>query len=61
MLTDHYPVTQALFLSGRLTDDITTALRDPNVLDPLLHTVDQRADAIILASVEAAATTSQGA
>ncbi|GJN77511.1 hypothetical protein PLIIFM63780_001002 [Purpureocillium lilacinum] len=54
-------VKRALFLSGRLTDDITTALRDPNVLDPLLHTVDQRADAIILASVEAAATTSQGA
>ena len=54
-------MTQALFLSGRLTDDITTALRDPNVLDPLLHTVDQRADAIILAPVQAAATTSQGA
>ncbi|KAK5990227.1 TIP41-like protein [Cladobotryum mycophilum] len=41
-------VTRALFLSGRHPDDITVALREPNILDPLLKVVEQRVEAISL-------------
>lgn len=37
-------------MSGRLPDDITVALRDPNVLDPLLGIVDQKIEAVSLAA-----------
>jgi type 2A phosphatase activator TIP41 len=39
---------KALFLSGRLPDDVTIGLRDPNVLDPLLPIVEQWTEAISL-------------
>lgn len=32
---------QSLFMEGRLPDDITIALRDPNLLYNLLPTVEQ--------------------
>lgn len=37
-------------MSGRLADDITIALRDPNVLDPLLAIKEQTIETINLAS-----------
>lgn len=37
---------QKLLMSGRLPDDITIALRDPNVLAPLLPLVEHRAEAL---------------
>lgn len=39
---------QKLFMSGRLPDDITIALRDPNVLAPLLPLVEQRTEVVKL-------------
>ncbi|KAL2693995.1 hypothetical protein Neosp_000565 [[Neocosmospora] mangrovei] len=39
-------VKRKLFMSGRLPDDITIALRDPNVLAPLLPLVEQRTEAV---------------
>ncbi|KAM0434413.1 hypothetical protein ACHAPT_003509 [Fusarium lateritium] len=41
-------VKRKLFMSGRLPDDITIALRDPNVLAPLLPLVEQRTEAVKL-------------
>ncbi|KAL2752818.1 hypothetical protein ACRALDRAFT_2029957 [Sodiomyces alcalophilus JCM 7366] len=41
-------VKRALFMSGRLPDDITIALRDPNVLAPMLPTVEQRIEEVRL-------------
>lgn len=35
-------------MSGRLADDITIALRDPNVLDPLLEVKEQKVEAVSL-------------
>jgi type 2A phosphatase activator TIP41 len=40
------PIPQKLLMSGRLPDDITIALRDPNVLAPLLPLVEHRAEAL---------------
>jgi type 2A phosphatase activator TIP41 len=37
-------------MSGRLPDDITIALRDPNVLAPLLPLVEQRTEAVKLST-----------
>lgn len=37
-------------MSGRLPDDITVGLRDPNVLDPLLPIVEQTIEAMKLAA-----------
>ncbi|PNP80233.1 hypothetical protein FNYG_06476 [Fusarium nygamai] len=39
-------VKRKLLMSGRLPDDITIALRDPNVLAPLLPLVEHRAEAV---------------
>ncbi|KAM0346871.1 hypothetical protein ACHAPU_005211 [Fusarium lateritium] len=39
-------VKRKLLMSGRLPDDITIALRDPNTLAPLLPLVEHRAEAI---------------
>jgi type 2A phosphatase activator TIP41 len=33
-------------MSGRLPDDVTIALRDPNILDPLLTVQKQITDAV---------------
>jgi type 2A phosphatase activator TIP41 len=33
-------------MSGRLPDDVTISLRDPNVLDPLLQVVEHRTEII---------------
>ncbi|KAH7170497.1 TIP41-like family-domain-containing protein [Dactylonectria macrodidyma] len=41
-------VKRKLFMSGRLPDDITIALRDPNLLAPLLPFVEQRREAVNL-------------
>lgn len=35
-------------MSGRLPDDITIALRDPNVLAPMLPIVEQRNEEVKL-------------
>ncbi|CAH0026824.1 unnamed protein product [Clonostachys rhizophaga] len=35
-----------LVMSGRLPDDVTIALRDPNILDPLLTVTKQMTDAV---------------
>jgi len=35
-------------MSGRLPDDVTIALRDPNVLAPLLPVVETRLDGVSL-------------
>ncbi|KAM5351515.1 hypothetical protein ACJ41O_004238 [Fusarium nematophilum] len=43
-------VKRKLFMSGRLPDDITIALRDPNTLAPLLPLVEHRAEAVNPAS-----------
>lgn len=43
-------VLQALWRSGRLPDDITVALRDPNALDPFLEVVEHRIEAVSLAA-----------
>jgi type 2A phosphatase activator TIP41 len=37
-------------MAGRLPDDITIALRDPNILDPLLSVVEQKTEAVNLAA-----------
>ena len=37
-------------MTGRLPDDITASLRDPNVLDPMLQIVEQRTEAIQLST-----------
>jgi type 2A phosphatase activator TIP41 len=39
-------VKMSLFMSGRLPDDVTISLRDPNVLDPLLQVVEHRTEII---------------
>ncbi|KAF4984029.1 hypothetical protein FZEAL_687 [Fusarium zealandicum] len=39
-------VKRKLLMSGRLPDDITIALRDPNILAPLLPLVEQRTEAL---------------
>lgn len=39
-------------MSGRLPDDITISLRDPNVLDPLLKVVEHHTEAVELGSKE---------
>ena len=49
-IADNLYTAQSLLRSGRLPDDITVGLRDPNVLDPLLPIVDQRIEAVELAS-----------
>lgn len=36
-------------MSGRLPDDITIALRDPNILAPMLPIVDQKIEVVSLA------------
>ncbi|ROT35994.1 type 2A phosphatase activator TIP41 [Sodiomyces alkalinus F11] len=41
-------VKRALYMSGRLPDDITIALRDPNILAPLLPIVEQRIEEVRL-------------
>lgn len=41
-------VQQKLFMSGRLPDDITICMRDPNMIDPLLTVVEHSTDAIQL-------------
>ncbi|KAH6897031.1 TIP41-like family-domain-containing protein [Thelonectria olida] len=41
-------VKRRLLMSGRLPDDITVALRDPNVLAPMLPFVEQRREAVNL-------------
>ncbi|KAL7798413.1 TIP41 domain-containing protein [Trichoderma ceciliae] len=43
-------VKNALWRSGRLPDDITVALRDPNALDPMLDVVEHRIEAVSLAT-----------
>ncbi|KAI9166850.1 Protein of unknown functionlike protein [Paramyrothecium foliicola] len=43
-------VKMALFMSGRLPDDVTISLRDPNVLDPLLTIVEQKTEVVSFAS-----------
>lgn len=35
-------------MSGRLPDDITIGLRDPNILDPLLKTIEHKVQAVSL-------------
>lgn len=35
-------------MAGRLPDDVTIGLRDPNVLDPLLAVTEQRLEAVNL-------------
>ncbi|PHH90880.1 hypothetical protein CDD83_2385 [Cordyceps sp. RAO-2017] len=45
---DH--VKRALLMTGRLPDDVTVCLRDPNVLDPLLAVVEHKTEALNLAS-----------
>ncbi|CAM1505545.1 Fc.00g111820.m01.CDS01 [Cosmosporella sp. VM-42] len=46
---DNYEnVKRKLFMSGRRPDDITIALRDPNVLDSMLPIVDQRREEVNL-------------
>lgn len=42
-------VKRGLMMTGRLPDDITISLRDPNVLDPLLKVVEQKTEAVNLA------------
>ncbi|KAF5026636.1 hypothetical protein F66182_1262 [Fusarium sp. NRRL 66182] len=37
---------QKLLMSGRLPDDVTIALRDPNILAPLLQLVEHRTEAL---------------
>ena len=44
----HIQCFQGLQMSGRLPDDVTISLRDPNVLDPLLKLVEQRTESITL-------------
>jgi type 2A phosphatase activator TIP41 len=39
-------VKMALRMSGRLPDDVTISLRDPNVLDPLLDVVEHRTEVV---------------
>ncbi|PHH61832.1 hypothetical protein CDD81_7935 [Ophiocordyceps australis] len=41
-------VKEALLQSGRLQDDVTVALRDANILDPLLSVIEHRTDAVNL-------------
>ncbi|KAM3464627.1 hypothetical protein MY5147_006711 [Beauveria neobassiana] len=41
-------VKNALYRSGRLPDDITVGLRDPNLLDPFLKTVEHRNESVSL-------------
>ncbi|KAM4054722.1 TIP41-like family protein [Hirsutella rhossiliensis] len=41
-------VKKALLMSGRLPDDVTIGLRDPNVLDPLLAVTERRLEAVNL-------------
>ncbi|KAG9254945.1 TIP41-like family-domain-containing protein [Emericellopsis atlantica] len=43
-------VKRGLMMSGRLPDDVTIGLRDPNVLDPLLKVVEHRTEAVDLSS-----------
>ncbi|OAA74142.1 TipA protein [Cordyceps fumosorosea ARSEF 2679] len=43
-------VKTALYRSGRLPDDITIGLRDPNILDPFLKTVERRNESVSLKS-----------
>ncbi|KAK4074837.1 uncharacterized protein Triagg1_4986 [Trichoderma aggressivum f. europaeum] len=43
-------VKNALWRSGRLPDDITVALRDPNALDAFLEVVEHRIEAVSLAA-----------
>ncbi|KAH0525141.1 hypothetical protein TsFJ059_007547 [Trichoderma semiorbis] len=43
-------IKNALWRSGRLPDDITIALRDPNALDPFLEVVEHRIEAVSLAA-----------
>lgn len=35
-------------MSGRLPDDITIALRDPNIIAPLLKVLESRTEAVDL-------------
>ncbi|OTA02005.1 type 2A phosphatase activator TIP41 [Trichoderma parareesei] len=42
-------VKNALRRTGRLPDDVTVALRDPNALDPFLNVVEHRIEAVSLA------------
>ncbi|UNI14355.1 Tap42 interacting protein [Purpureocillium takamizusanense] len=53
-------VKKALVMSGRLPDDVTIGLRDPNILDPLLKVVEQKTDSISLAHVSSPATAGYG-
>ncbi|KAF1732136.1 TIP41-like protein [Beauveria bassiana] len=41
-------VKNALYRSGRLPDDITVGLRDPNILDPFLKTVEHSNESVLL-------------
>ncbi|PHH82452.1 hypothetical protein CDD82_5950 [Ophiocordyceps australis] len=41
-------IKEALLQSGRLQDDVTVALRDPNILDPLLSVIEHHTDAVSL-------------
>ncbi|OAA43084.1 TipA protein [Metarhizium rileyi] len=41
-------VKRKLFMSGRLPDDITVALRNPNELDPLLDVVEHKTEGLCL-------------
>ncbi|TQV94595.1 hypothetical protein V2A60_005624 [Cordyceps javanica] len=43
-------VKNALYRSGRLPDDITIGLRDPNILDPFLKIVEHRNESVLLNS-----------
>ncbi|EGX94351.1 TipA protein [Cordyceps militaris CM01] len=43
-------VKGALYRSGRLPDDITIGLRDPNILDPFLNIVEHRNESVTLKS-----------
>lgn len=43
-------VKRGLMMTGRLPDDITVSLRDPNTLDPMLKVVEQRTETVNLAA-----------
>ncbi|KAL2111815.1 hypothetical protein VUR80DRAFT_9295 [Thermomyces stellatus] len=43
-------VKKALLVSGRLPDDVTIALRDPNILSPLIPIVESRLEGVDLKS-----------
>jgi hypothetical protein len=48
LLTIPNPLLQAMLISGRLPDDITIALRDPNIIAPMLPIVEQKLEAVSL-------------